>query len=457
MGNFSKSFALLLTISIIISSSIVAETVQLGLAQTGANVSGTLDLNTFWTKANSPYNLVGNVLVNKGVTLTIESGATINLNSYYMEVNGSLTIQQGATINMEKYYAYIEVNGALDAVGTAANPIFINGFPGFEHGLLFPIYPSINFGQTSSESTIENAVINSTHLRAYNSVKLNNNTLMGGAGMAFSGGSALLTNNYITKVDIALLGGSAIISNNIMKQSSITLHAFNDNNAAVYGTINGNIISDISILSFFNQVGITLNDLGASGQVTIEKNIITGNYKGIDINSPNSLGSSVIRDNLIVNNSIGIVIENLYSPIILNNNIYGNSYLYGTNGYNMELQVHASNIVNATYNWWGTTDAQAIKQSIYDSKNDSSLGTVNFVPFLTSPNIQAPSFPTLTTTPNPTIAPSTSNPPTVTIPEWLWLVIVPLLLSIFAVAVALRYRKTTKLNVNYMSKEPNAR
>ncbi|MGD0405907.1 MAG: hypothetical protein ABSB10_04575 [Candidatus Bathyarchaeia archaeon] len=60
--------------------------------------------DTTWTKANSPYNLSGPTLVNQGVTLTIQAGATVNLNTYYLQVNGT-----------------------LNAVGTSANPIYIVG------------------------------------------------------------------------------------------------------------------------------------------------------------------------------------------------------------------------------------------------------------------------------------------------------------------------------------------
>ena len=42
----------------------------------------------------------------------------------------------------------------------------------------------------------------------------------------------------------------------------------------------------------------------------------------------------------------------------------------------------AADNVDATNNWWGITDTQTINQTIYDSKIDTHLGTVTFVPFL---------------------------------------------------------------------------
>jgi hypothetical protein len=78
-----------------------------------------------------------------------------------------------------------------------------------------------------------------------------------------------------------------------------------------------------------------------------------------------------------------------------------------------------SNNVNATYNWWGTTDQQAINQTIYDSKDNFNLGTVDFVPFLTIPNPEAPTYtPTPTQSPSPfPTSTSTSTPTSTTSPS----------------------------------------
>ena len=75
--------------------------------------------------------------------------------------------------------------------------------------------------------------------------------------------------------------------------------------------------------------------------------------------------------------------------------------------------------VNATYNWWGTTDTQAINQTIHDNKNDFNLGTVEFVPFLTAPNPEAmpnpnapiPTPPAPTSTQSPSASPKVSRSP----------------------------------------------
>ncbi|GEM_PF-1109435 len=55
------------------------------------NVSGYILSNTTWTLANSPYIVTGNILVNNGVTLTIEPGVTVQLDTTKsLQIDGEL-------------------------------------------------------------------------------------------------------------------------------------------------------------------------------------------------------------------------------------------------------------------------------------------------------------------------------------------------------------------------------
>ncbi len=45
----------------------------------GIEVSGVISEDTVWTQANSPYEVVGNVTVSSGVTLTIEPGVEVHM------------------------------------------------------------------------------------------------------------------------------------------------------------------------------------------------------------------------------------------------------------------------------------------------------------------------------------------------------------------------------------------
>ena len=79
---------------------------------------------------------------------------------------------------------------------------------------------------------------------------------------------------------------------------------------------------------------------------------------------------------------------------------------FENNNYNYYVAGEGFN-VNVPQNWWGTTNETIISQTIHENKNDFDLGTVTFIPFLTTPNTVAPAIPT----PSPTPTPNTSSSP----------------------------------------------
>ena len=86
-----KTSSSLLLAILLLTSLVTATAVNFSAAQnSGTNVSGIITSNTTWSQGNSPYVLTGNVLVNNGISLTIERGCTVNLNGYFIEVNGTL-------------------------------------------------------------------------------------------------------------------------------------------------------------------------------------------------------------------------------------------------------------------------------------------------------------------------------------------------------------------------------
>ena len=161
----------------------------------------------------------------------------------------------------------------------------------------------------------------------------------------------------------------------------------------------------------------------------ISNNLVSNNYLGVTINSSYYRGATdnntvVIYENTIENNSIGIGFSsNKTTANITNNEIYGNI--------NYNLQMDSSKNITVTNNCWGTTDSNAINQSIYDYKNDPSLGRVTFMPFSTAPYAQSsttanePSQPTST---NGSL-PKTSNTPVI--------IAIALVILIFVIAVVI--------------------
>ena len=68
------------------------------------NVSGVINNNTTWTKANSPYVLTGDVTVSDGTILTLEAGTILK--------RDGLSFQ-------------ILIDGAIDIAGEESDSVFI--------------------------------------------------------------------------------------------------------------------------------------------------------------------------------------------------------------------------------------------------------------------------------------------------------------------------------------------
>jgi len=498
MNSFLRASLIVLTISGLLFSN-----VYFGTVQASTDVTGIIASDTTWTKANSPYSLTGNVLVYNGVTLTIEDGVTVNLDGYYIMVNGTLRARGSGTNkihfnsgeitftqyssdwneqtdsgciieNANLYSTYVGINFAspkinsnfilrihVDGSAVISNNTINDGITVSSPSPIIS-YNIISGGvRISSDSTISHNTISGGVRVSSGSAVISHNTISGGVDA--SGGSPVISNNVISggvsvyskglpiishntiMGGISVKEGSLIISNNTINGGAIgidlspagpigSINASILNNTitggeiginiapsltvSLYGyytdaSISGNIIygcttAGIKVGGVSGQAGVTPryntatieentiinnnygitgvtepirnniianNSVGISGGSLIERNTIINNYYGIK-------GGNEIRNNTIVNNFIGV--ESGFSTLIYNN-IHNNSE------YNVRFT--SSSNPNATYNWWGTTDIQAINQTIYDFKNDFNLGKVNFVPFLTEPNPEEMSTP----------------------------------------------------------------
>lgn len=396
-----------------------------GTVQGSKDESGVIYSDATWTSENGPYTLVGPIVVNNGVTLTIEPGVTVNLNGYYILVNGTFV-----------------------ARGNSASKIGLNG------GLISFTESSTSWnGQSGSGSIIENAVLGSTSVLILASPKLSSNFVSGGifavegspiisgntiTGKTTAKGSAIVSNNSFAGAIIcgetALIsynnilngtivdGGTPTIAHNeivcgssrrawdpdpgvagvdvdsgapIIEYNSIINQRVLDVRAAGValrrGTsayIHDNNISDLSC--YWGIYGVDV------GNVTIERNYIEGRPNGLGFENSSklpepynaaeyALGNVIVENNTIANCTFGF--QGSYAPIFIYNNFEDNL-----------IQVKGV-AVNATLNWWGTTDEQKLSQII--GPPEGSL----YYPILQEPNLAA----TPRTDSNPIPAP-TSTP-----------------------------------------------
>lgn len=349
--------------------------------QAATSVEGFITSDTIWSVANSPYQLNGVVAVNNDVILTIEAGVTVDFNSWYMQVDG-----------------------ALDARGASDNKITLTSQShSINQRIIFSASSTTWNEQTGTGSIIEYANLDKVYLTISGSPKINKNTINSRYTLSVDDGSPVISNNEISCTDSVLYvkgGGSATVSGNVIMGSgsgsifgisvAVDTTVFNNTvtncaagiHATNYSTINGN-----RLLS--NGDGI-LN----TAAVTAQNNLIANNSVGING------GSGVFENNAITANSKAGIEFSAPPTAFSNNNIYNNT---------LNVIVKTASDVTATNNWWGTTNIEAINQTIYDKKNNADLGRVIFTPTLTAPNPEAPSISDVAT---PTPAPTPSITPT---------------------------------------------
>jgi hypothetical protein len=382
----------------------------------GTDVGGLINSDTVWTKSGSPYTLTKATAVNNGVTLTIEAGVTVNFN-----------------------YNYIRVNGTLTAKGTTNDKIVLNGGQ-----LTFTTVCNGWNEQTQSGCIIQNAILNQMTFSNSNPIKIDQSTINGPISVT----SSAIISNCVTG-DIS--SHSSTISNNNVKGvialGSITLGGYTtaEESSKVYGNIvEGSIFSgSIKGIPEIYSNTVTKGGIACTGYVSVHNNYVHDCQTGIDFYSERVFGGilschGTAENNVVVGNSVGIKIDlssldnpGKMAPTIQNNLVSGNKIGISlmmsnyedaptiknnniVNSANYSFYLSASNNVDVSGNWWGTTDEAAISESIFDFKNDFNMGTVTFKPILTTPNTDAPTAPTATSTPAPTETPQ----PSPTIPEY---------------------------------------
>ena len=124
---------------------------------------------------------------------------------------------------------------------------------------------------------------------------------------------------------------------------------------------------------------ITENNIGARPDGgTISHNLITHNALGVET----QLSYNAISYNLFEANTDAVFLGGYPVRKTLNYNSFidqaGYDVIYG-GGYD-------DGEIDATYNWWGTTDIMEIEEGIWDFYDDPALFVVNYDNFLVEPD-----------------------------------------------------------------------
>lgn len=295
----------------------------IGYSQT-INFSGIISSDTTWNA--DTVKITGNINVNNGATLIINSGTYVEFQSFYSilvfgriiaigTINDSITF----TINDTTGFAnYSNILGGWDGIYLDGAPI--NDSSIFEYCKFSYCKNNALIPVNGQLTRIENCLFNNNIL----AILLDNNI------------NTLIKNNFF-KYNFEAVSvqnnSSSIISSNIFQNNGSGINVYYSS-----AIILNNIISHSALF------GIQINDT-SSASMTITQNEITYNYTAIIINRAYN-SQIIINKNIIsYNNNLwtgsGIVINDA-SPTIINNTIAYNSALGGSGIF---IQEHSSPLI----------------------------------------------------------------------------------------------------------------
>jgi len=376
-------------------------------------VYGFVNSDTTWSPTVcDPYVITGSLVVNSGVTLTIESGATLRFDPALA----------------------LTVNGALIARGTVTNPItFTANLTDVAH----PFYWGyVLFSPNSQDAQTDNdgQYLGGSALE-YTLIEY-----AGGSNPAENGAvrlhaaSPYLQNNLLhyNAADAihAWNDGGTFIAHNTIISNGVTGSAIRANGIYVAGADATNAQFKILTNTILSNTGagILLASFATSGssrsQFWVEDNTVMNNDNGglsLSSNSASSVGASqfVARYNRIIRNRAtasgggislkqGRVGDNfqLFANLILSNTSQGNggglalcngcvpvmhyNHLYSNTASLNGIALYNGNFsgnpdVDAVGNYWGHSTPTTIENRVWHYWDDASLGLVNLDPYCLTP------------------------------------------------------------------------
>jgi len=305
-------------------------------------VSGGIYSNTTWTKINSPYIVVGNIVVFPDKILTIEPGVIVKFDdSYKIEIRQSQIIAEGTNTDSITFtsnslspfagiwdmfyldestmsrFSYCKFNYANYAISGWTNYLSVNN----------SLFEDNNVGINSGSNTFT---------RVDNCAFMNNTV-----GIDYDGG-----------IEIDLKNSSFI----------------NNQTGFVNGT-DGNIQNCI----FDSNAIVGIQKHSGTNDV-VYNNIIRNNGTGYFATSGGGGGVNYIKNNVIENNNIGI---HIYAAGA-NQDAFSCNKICNNLVYNVKYELSSN--ADFSQNFWCGLDSASIAATIYDGYDNIEFGLVIFMP-----------------------------------------------------------------------------
>jgi PKD repeat protein len=319
-------------------------------------VGGHISEDTTWTLEGGPYIVVEDVIVESDVTLTVEPGVVVKFASGTNLIIAGALVAEGNPTHPITFTSNSETPatgdwGSIKFSGSSDDDLCKISYAVMEYGTtavsIESSAPSVLFCDISNNA--ENGISDSEGSPTISGCSISNNQrgiLIGGADAP-----ATVTDNNIVNNDlegIVLKGARGRSGPLNISENTIS---FNGRNG-ITCDVSDNVFILGNIISNNKDCGISSNRL----DMHIRSNMIKGNHYGIYVEGRRgALGQFYIRYNYICENT-----------------------LYDF--YNLRKDE-----LDATYNWWGTSNEAAIQEHIYDYYDDHNVGEVFYKPYLVPP------------------------------------------------------------------------
>ena len=361
-------------------------------------------------KENFPFDLISspNTVFVHG---TINSQTWTNDHIYIVDneagvgLGETLIIQPGTEVKFSGNYS-LSIEGTLIAKGTEQQPITFTSNQ---------IPPNAgDWGRIRFQDTSVDASFDSQDEYLAGSI-LQHTVIEFGKGVLLENASPYISNNRFHDLNSDGIQGNIsqeiIIEDNEITNFdefysgiNITGDGYLIKNNNISDADNGIIISGAGLVEGNTISNVKFTGLSANGNTSITANRIYDCQTGVSISQGNLSGNivahnadygivigdvaTVINNTLINNGEAGVYITGSgYSPILHQNNIISESGVYG-----LKVGMPAPAVIDATNNWWGTTNPSTIQTMIYDGTDEFGLGTSDASNPLANPDQLAPAY-----------------------------------------------------------------